>query len=104
MTAFLAPDGSVWEYTAMPQGCSIGSQTFQEAINGVLGSLRFSVCVVFMDDIVIFNRSWEDHLSSVNAVLQALENYGMQCNPKKCRFFAKSFKFVGHVVSADEGN
>ena len=53
------------------------------------------------DDIVIFNESWEDHLSSVNSVLQALEDYGMECNPKKCKFSAESSKFVGRIVSAD---
>ena len=66
-----------------------------------MGDLRFTVCVVFIDDCCIFGRSYEEHLANLDAVLGALDDFGMKCNAKKCVFMVESFKFLGHIVSAD---
>ena len=100
-TAFLSPHGKSYEFNYLPQGVRTGSQIYQRYINTILGQLRFSVAVVFVDDCVIFSNSFEDHLAAIDKVLTAMEDYGLKCNPKKCRFFVDSFQFLGHIVTAD---
>ena len=100
LTAFLGPTNEVWEYEFLPQGVKLGSALFSRAIDLILGSLRWNVCCAFIDDITIWGTSYEDHLANLNAVLTALEDFGMKCNPKKCKFFVQEFRFVGHIVGS----
>ena len=100
LTAFLGPTNEVYEYCYLPQGVKLGSSLFSCAIDKILGNLRFSVCCCFIDDIVVWGKSFEEHLANLDAVLTAMEDYGLKCNPAKCKFFVDKFKFVGHIVSA----
>lgn len=99
-TAFVTPDGN-YEFTAMGQGLCNAPATFQRLMHRVLGDLIFKCCQPYLDDIVIFSKSFEDHKRHVAQVLAALRAAGLKIRPDKCSFAQKEIKFLGHVVSAD---
>ena len=52
-----------------------------------------------MDDLTVFSRHWEDHISDLRRVFQRCRRYGISLNPKKCMFFVTKGKLLGHVIS-----
>ena len=57
--------------------------------------------VVFLDDILIFNRTWSDHLKHLDEILSALENQELYCKLSKCEFALLVVKFLGHVQTGN---
>ncbi|MCO5763134.1 MAG: reverse transcriptase domain-containing protein [Chromatiaceae bacterium] len=96
-TAFTAGRGH-WEFLKMPFGLQNAPATCQRAMDQCLRGLRFAV--VYLDDILIFSRSYEDHLEHIRAVFQRLRAANLRVNRKKSHFAARSVKFLGHLVSA----
>ena len=72
---------------------------FQRTIDRILGSFRFDFALAFIDDIVVFSKSFDDHLSHVELVLDALLEAGMIMDEAKCHFCYKSIELLGHRVS-----
>ena len=60
-----------------------------------------SFCVGFVDDVLIFSETWQDHLLHVACVLDRVGGAGFTLNPAKCEIGMAEVKFLGHVVSAD---
>src|SRR3954463_9023723 len=85
--------------------CQWGSRTHRRtsnAIEAALGGLRFTCCVVYIDDVVVHSKgSFEDHLTKVRAALRALRVVGFSGNSAKCKFAQRDITFLGHRV-ADE--
>jgi hypothetical protein len=67
----------------------------------VMTGLVFEACLVYLDDIVIFSDTLEEHLSRLEAVLQRLVATGLKLKPSKCRFLQTRVSFLGHVVSGE---
>jgi len=66
-----------------------------------MSGLHFEVCLVYLDDIVLFSKTTEEHLERLVRVLGRLESAGLKLKPEKCRLMQKSVSFLGHVVSGD---
>ncbi|MDC0525355.1 DNA cytosine methyltransferase [bacterium] len=96
-TAINFPWGK-YEMTSMPMGMQAASATFQRIMDVLLRDLDF--CVGFIDDILIFSNTWEDHLMHVALVLDRIGGAGFTFNPGKCEIGKSSTKFLGHLVSA----
>ena len=58
--------------------------------------------MAYMDDIVVFSASWEEHLKHIDTVLAALGKAGLTANPRKCKWGGKSVEFLGHQIGAGE--
>jgi len=61
--------------------------------------LHLDICLAYLDDIIVFSRSTEEHLDRLEVVFQRLEKAGLKIKPAKCSFFCCSVSFLGHVVS-----
>jgi hypothetical protein len=55
--------------------------------------------LVFFDDILIYSKSWEDHVQHVDKVLQILKEQQLYAKPSKCFFGVKEVEYLGHIVS-----
>ena len=99
-TAFICHRG-LFQFRRMPFGLCNAPGVFQRLMNGVLAPYLGRFAMVYLDDIVVFSRSREDHETHVRQVLEALHAYGLKAKPSKCSFGIEELKLLGHVVSAD---
>lgn len=84
-TAFSTPTGH-FEFIRMPFGLKGAPATFQRAMNRMLAGLQGSVCLVYLDDIIIFGKSLEEHFQNVSKVFERLREYNFKVQPEKCKF------------------
>lgn len=87
----------------MPFGLKNAPSTFQRLMNQVLQSLINKVCIFYLDDIVIYSTTWEEHLRGLRLVLERLQMHQLKCNIEKCQIGRNEITYLVHVVSA-EGN
>ncbi|KAG8935233.1 hypothetical protein FRC01_005489 [Tulasnella sp. 417] len=99
-TAFRTKLG-LFEYLVMPFGLSNAPSAFQALVNDVLKDLIDVCVVVYLDDILIFSKTREEHERIVKDVLQRLRDANLFASPDKCEFFKDSIEFLGFVISKD---
>ncbi len=99
-TAFNTPRGH-FEYLVMPFGLSNSPAVFQALVNDVLRDMVNQFIYVYLDDILIFSTSLQEHVQHVRRVLQRLLENGLFVKAEKCEFHAQSVPFLGHIVSAE---
>ena len=97
-TAINTPFGN-YEYRVMGFGLTNAPATFLSLMNHVLQPFLSKFVVVFLDDILIYNRSWKEHLQHIRAVMTCLRRNQLYCKPKKCEFGEIQVKFLGHLVT-----
>jgi len=73
--------------------------TYQRLMDTVLGKLRWSIALVYLDDIVVFSKTFESHLANLDLVFQALRKSGLTLKPSKCHFAKHQLEFLGHIIS-----
>ena len=78
-------------------GLTNAPATFTMMMTDVLCPFLRKSVVVFLDDILNFSRSWEDHLKHLEEVFEALRKHQLFCKPSKCVLGATSVKFLGHI-------
>jgi transposase InsO family protein len=100
-TAFTVAPLGFFEYNRMAMGLANAPATYQRLMEECLGDLHLKVCMVFLDDIIVFSDNFDEHLIRVEQVLDRLRLCGLKLNPKKCSFCQDKVRYVGHVVSAD---
>nr|VZI35101.1 unnamed protein product [Spirometra erinaceieuropaei] len=88
-TAFTVPQ-CLYEFQTLPFGLCNAAATFQRLRYRVLQPLIPDKCLVYLDDIIVFGRSIDEHNHSLRAVLEALRSAGLTLNPTKCLFYAVS--------------
>ena len=96
-TAVTTPFG-LFEFVRMPFGLRNAAQTFQRFIDQVLRGLHCTYA--YIDDVLIFSRTAEEHMTHVRQVLQRLHDHGVVINPAKCQFGAAELEFLGHRVNS----
>ena len=95
-TAFTCHRGT-FQFTRMPFGVKNAPACFQSLMQRVLAELtQFSTA--YMDDVVIFSSTWEDHVSHIDKVLTALSEAGLTVNPSKCKWGGVAVEFLGHYI------
>lgn len=99
-TAFRCRYGH-YEYVVMPFGLANAPATFQAHINRCLNGLVDSICVVFMDDILIYSVDATSHRQHVCEVLQRLREYDLYVKLSKCEFEKQEVSFLGFVINGD---
>ncbi len=99
-TAFNTPRGH-FEYLVMPFGLSNSPAVFQALVNDVLRDMVDQFIYVYLDDILIFSSSLQEHVQHVRRVLQRLLENGLFVKAEKCAFHAQSVPFLGFIVSPE---
>lgn len=100
LTAFRTRFG-LYEYLVMPFGLANAPSSFQNYINDVLRGYLDEFCTAYIDDILIFSQSLDEHHDHLRKVLSILLNVGLQINIKKCEFHTTSVKFLGLILTTE---
>ena len=85
----------------MPFGLTNAPAKFQRQMECVLVGLTRMQCLVYLDDIVIFSSSFQEHLERLSAVLTKLEEAGLRLRLSKCQFARKQVRYLGHIISSE---
>ena len=89
----------LYEPRFMHFGMKNAPAVFQREMQRILGERLYKGVMVFIDDILIYSRTAEEHAELVEWVLQRLQQEGYYANPDKCEFFQREVSFLGHVIS-----
>ncbi|KZS07750.1 Uncharacterized protein APZ42_028457 [Daphnia magna] len=91
--------GWVYQFRMMPFGLGSSPSTFQRLMDMVLAGLKWTDCLVYMDDVVIFGRDAEEHLERLGKVLSCFRKVNLLLKMEKCAFGNERVRMLGHVVS-----
>ncbi|SRR5258705_272592 len=90
---------SLYKWQVMPFSLSNAPVAFQRFINKVLGDM-LDICMVgYLDDILVYSDSLEDHWNHIREVLQCLQDVGLYANLKKCKFHTDTMEYLGFILS-----
>ena len=98
-TAFTTYSG-LYEFCKMPFGLVNAPATFQRLMERVLAGLARGGCHVYLDDVLVFGKTMEEHNQNLTEVLGRIRGAGLRLKPRKCNFAQESVEYLGHVVSA----
>ena len=99
LSAFVTPDG-LFQYRVMPFGLKNAPATFQRMINNVISGLVG--CDAYIDDLVLYSRSWEDHIELLRKFFCRLRDAQLTVNLSKSEFCRARVVFLGHIVGQGE--
>ena len=99
-TAFITPWG-LYQWVRIPFGLTNAPATFQRYMEETVHDFRDKFAIPYLDDVIVYSGSFDDHLLHLEKVLQKCIERGLKLNLKKCKFFESSVKFLGRIVSAD---
>ncbi|KAI5627544.1 hypothetical protein C0J50_12903, partial [Silurus asotus] len=99
-TAFICPLG-FFQFERMPQGITGAPATFQRLMEKAVGDMHLLQVIVYLDDIIVFGRTLEEHEERLLKVLDRLRECGLKVSIDKCQFCQTQVRYVGHIVSAD---
>lgn len=99
-TAFSVENGH-YEFVRMPFGLKNAPSTFQRVMDNVLRDLQGKVCLVYMDDIIVFSTSLQEHLENLKSVFKKLRESNLKIQINKSEFLRKEVSFLGHIVTSD---
>ena len=83
----------------MPFGLSNAPATFERLMDYVLAGLPWSVCLVYLDDIIVHGKTFDTKLESLNQVFACLRRANLKLAPGKCHLFRREVKYLGHIVT-----
>ena len=99
-TAFSTPWG-LYEWIRIPMGISNAPPVFQRYVNNALRGLLDRICAAYLDDILIYGTTFEDHVRNFRTVLQRLRVKGIRLRADKCHIFKHELRYLGRLISKD---
>ena len=90
-----------FRYTVMPFGMTTSPSVFQRLMDCVLAGLSYITCLVYLDDVIIFGRTFEEQLTRLDEVFCRIRRANLKLKPTKCSLFQREVEFLGHIVSAE---
>ena len=99
-SAFCSHRG-LFHWTRMPMGLSNASQMFQRAMEIVFKGLIGTICMLYIDDIVVYSKNEDEHVEHLEKMFARLRECNLKLNPKKCVFGLEEVKLLGYIVSAN---
>ena len=97
-TAFVCHMG-LFEFNVMPFGLCDAPPVFQDLMNKVLGKALNRFAFAYLDDIIVYSSSVEEHIEHLQYVFDRLREANLRCKPSKCEFAKTTISYLGHVVS-----
>jgi len=98
ITAFCTPFG-LFEFNKLPMGISVGCQGLSRVVDELFADLKGRFVFNFVDDLLVYSPSMEEHRSHAREVLNRLQGAGFTLNPEKAVFGATEIKYLGHLIS-----
>ena len=95
--AFVTNEG-LFQFRVMPFGLCNAPATFERLMDRVLCGMRWSRCLVYLDDVISFGKSVPEAIGRLEEVLARLSDFGLQLKAKKCTFMQTEVGFLGHIV------
>ncbi|CAB5107645.1 unnamed protein product [Rhizophagus irregularis] len=99
-TAFICSQG-LYEYNVMPFGLKNAPGTFQRLMDEILKEYIGEFVIVYLDDIMIYSKNFEEHVEHIDKVLNKLRENNLIVELKKCKFGERNIEFLGHIVGRD---
>ena len=100
-TAFQVGPLGFYECNRMPFGLCNAPATFQRLMERCMGELNLRDCLIYLDDIIVFSSTFEEHLERLQAVFSRRELHNLKLKATKYEFFKSRVVYLGHVVSED---
>ena len=99
-TAFTVGSMGMYEFLRMPYGLFNAPAMFQHLMQNCLGELNLTYTLIYLDNVIIYSKTEEEHLVRLCAVLERFMEHGLKLKPSKCNFFRTEISYLGHKVSA----
>ena len=99
-TAFSTPEGH-FEYNRMPFGLKNAPATFQRMMDTALRGLIGKHCFVYLDDIVIYGKTYQEHNENLQILFERLRQVGLKLQPDKCEYIRPELEYLGHLITKD---
>ena len=96
-TAFVTHNGH-YEWLVMPFGLKTAVATFQRLIQKSLGDLLNNGCLNYLDDIIVYSETLEDHITLLSKVFDRLTQHHIKLNRGKCKFIQQEVEYLGHLI------
>ena len=100
-TAFTVGSMGVYEFLRMPYGLCNTPATFQRLMQNCLRELNLTYALIYLDDVIVFSRTEEEHLHHLRVVFGRFLEHGLKLKPSKCHFLQDEITFLGHEISVD---
>ena len=100
-TAFTVGPLEFYECVRMPFGLANAPATFQWLMESCLGDLHLQYCIIYLDDIIVFSKTPDEHVKWLQLVFKKLDQAGLCLKLSKCKFFKKRVEYLGHIISED---
>ena len=100
-TTFRTNSGQLFEFNQVPFGQCNAPATFSRLMDRVLAGLHLETCLFYLDDIIVFSSTWEEHLARLRQVFERLRHANLKLGADKCTFAAKEVNYLGHRVTEE---
>ena len=100
-TAFRTSSGQLFEFDQVPFGLCNAPATFSRLMDRVLAGLHWETCLFYLDDIIVFATTWEEHLTRHRQVFELLRHVKLKLGVDKCTFAAREVSYLGHRVTKE---
>ena len=97
-TSFVTRKGT-FKFKVLAFGLSNAPAVFQRLMDLVMAGLTWEICLVFLDDIIVMSKTFDEHLERLNIVFARLHSANLKLKPSKCHLFQEKVKFLGSVIS-----
>ena len=99
-TAFRTQDG-LFKFPLMPFGLQSAPATFQRLMNTIFGDMLWHNVLVYLDDMVVYTRTWQEHLATLDEVFLRLRTAGLESLPGKCDIAQDRLLYLGHIITRE---
>ena len=98
-TAFMVGSLGFYKFTLMLFGLCNAPMMFQHLMQNTLGELNLMYCVIYLDDVIVFGHTEEEHLECFCVVFERFQEFNLKLKPSKCLFFQSEIVYLAHHVS-----
>ena len=99
-TAFATNKG-LFQFKSMPFGLANSPASFERLMEIALSGLQWERCLVYLDDVIVFGKSFQETLDNLTTVFERFRSVNLKLKPKKCSLFADEVSYLGHIVSSE---
>ena len=88
-----------YNFKVMPYGMCNSGARFERLMELILAGLHWTTCLLYVDDIICFSKTVDEHISRLDEILNRIREAGLKLSPNKCKLFQQEVVFLGHIVS-----